>query len=242
MLLAGVTAAPVAALLGVRLPGREVVAILGAQGLGLALARELRDAERPVVFLDSNPHNCRLAEEAGFSVVFGNALKDRTMQRARFDGVGTAVGLTANQVLNSVFVTRARELFGVSECYAAIEQPDLGLAPELVASEEVQMLFDGPHEVERWDVRARHGALEVESWCFVGNGEAQTEPDALRSVSDLFVPLCVFRAGHLHLMHRDFEMKPDDRVSMAIHVPEREQAVAALRSRGFEVWVPGDPD
>ena len=43
-------------------------------------------------------------------------------------------------------------------------------------------------------------------------------------------------------MHRDFEMKPDDRVSMAIHVAEREQAVAALRSRGFEVWAPGNPD
>ena len=242
VLLAGVTAAPVAALLGVRLPGREVVAILGAQGLGLALARELRDAERPVVFLDSNPHNCRLAEEAGFPVVFGNALKDRTMQRARFDGVGTVVGLTANQVLNSVFVTRAREFFGVSECYAAIEQPDLGLAPELVANEEVHMLFDGPHEVERWDVRARHGALEVEPWCFVGNEEAEPELDSLRSASDLFVPLCVLRAGRLHLMHRDFELKPDDRVSMAIHVAEREQAVAALRSRGFEVWAPGNPD
>lgn len=241
VLLAGVTAAPVGALLGVRLPGREVVAILGAQGLGLALARELRDAEWPVVFLDSNPHNCRLAEEAGFSVVFGNALKDRTMQRARFDGVGMAVGLTANQVLNSVFVTRARERFGVAECYAAIEQPDLGLAPELVANEEVRMLFDGPHEVERWDVRARHEALEVESWRFVGHVEPGSERDSLRSDSDLFVPLCVLRAGRLHLMHRDFELKPDDRVSMAIHVAEREQAYEALRSRGFEEWAAGDP-
>ena len=142
----------------------------------------------------------------------------------------------------AVTVARAREFFGVSECYAAIEQPDLGLAPELVANEEVHMLFDGPHEVERWDVRARHGALEVEPWCFVGNGEDESEPDPLRSASDLFVPLCVLRAGHLHVMHRDFEMQPEDRVSMAIHVAEREQAVAALRSRGFEVWPPGNPD
>ena len=242
VVLAGVTAAPVAWLLGVRLPGRELVAILGAQGLGLALARELHENDRPVIFLDSNPHNCRRAEEEGFQVVFGNALKERTLQRARFEGVGTAVGLTANQVLNSVFATRAREFFGVSRCYAAIEQPDLGLAPELVANQEVRMLFDGPHEVERWDVRARHDALEVERWRFSGSPEPGEEADLTRSESDLFVPLCVVRAGRAYIMHRDFETKADDELSVAIHVPEREQAHAALRSRGFEPCPPGASD
>ena len=234
VLLAGVTALPVAHLLGVRLPGRERVAILGAQGLGLALARELKNNDRSVVFLDSNPHNCRRAEEEGFQVVFGNALKERTLQRARFEGVGTAVGLTANQVLNSVFATRARELFGVSRCYAAIQQADLGLAPELAAGQNVRMLFDGPHEVERWDVRDRHEEIAVEHWCFSGSEEASAEAESIRSDSDLLVLLCVVRGGRANVMHPDFELKSGDELAVAIHRPEREQAHAALRSRGFE--------
>ena len=91
VLLAGLTAGPVARLLKLRLPGRETVAILGAQGLGLALARALREAGTPVVLLDSNPQNCRRAEEEGLPVVFGNALEERTLQRARFEVVGAAV-------------------------------------------------------------------------------------------------------------------------------------------------------
>jgi NhaP-type Na+/H+ or K+/H+ antiporter len=76
VLLAGLTAGPVAALLGQRLPGRDAVAILGAGGMGVALAKELRAAEVPVVFLDANPQSCRRAEEAGFPVVYGDALRN----------------------------------------------------------------------------------------------------------------------------------------------------------------------
>ncbi|MBW2495014.1 MAG: sodium:proton antiporter, partial [Deltaproteobacteria bacterium] len=75
VVLAGLTGAPVANLLKVRLPGRETVAILGAQGLGIELGNQLRDGGIPVVFLDTNPANCRRAEEAGFPVVYGDALQ-----------------------------------------------------------------------------------------------------------------------------------------------------------------------
>jgi NhaP-type Na+/H+ or K+/H+ antiporter len=110
---AGAIAGPLASLLGQRQPDRDTIAILGAQGLGLGLAKVLREAGTPVVFLDSNPGNCRQAEEAGFAVVFGDAVQERTLLRARPRSVGSAIGLTPNQMLNSVFVSRARERFGV---------------------------------------------------------------------------------------------------------------------------------
>ena len=62
-----------------RLPGRDRVAILGAQGLGLCLGTWLRERGVAVVFLDSNPEHVRQAQEAGFSVVFGDAVQARTM-------------------------------------------------------------------------------------------------------------------------------------------------------------------
>ena len=99
VLLAGFTARPLAQLLAVRLPDRETVGILGIPGLGLLLGEALRDAGRSVVFVDANPQHCRLAEERGFNVVYGNALQERTLQRARFELVGTAIGMTANRKL-----------------------------------------------------------------------------------------------------------------------------------------------
>jgi NhaP-type Na+/H+ or K+/H+ antiporter len=240
VVLAGVTAGPVASLLKVRMPGRDTVAILGAQGLGLALARELEAAGRPVIFLDSNPQNCRQAEEAGFPVVFGNALQERTLQRARFEGVGTAVGLSANQMLNSVFATRSGELFSVPNAYIAVVRADLGLAPDLVANEKARILFDGPHDVERWDVRSRHNDLAVEHWIYEGPPELPEgeEAPSLHDPGELFVIFCVRRGRTAFPMHRDLTLEADDIVSVALHVPDREQVELLLAARGF-VPAPG---
>ena len=114
-------------------------------------------------------------EEAGFTVIFGDALQERTLQRARFDLVGDAVGVTPNQMLNSIFVSRARERFRVPRSYVAVDQPESGLAPELVGNEQAVVLFDGAHDVGRWEVRDRHDEIDVEHWEYIGlsdHGEA----------------------------------------------------------------------
>jgi len=243
VLLAGLTAAPVARLLGQQLPGRETVAILGAQGLGLALARELSRAGNPVVFLDSNPESSRRAEEAGFPVVFGNALLERTLLRARFDEVATVIGLTPNQILNSVFVSRARDQFRVERSYIAIARPDAGLAPELLQREEAGALFEGPHDVERWDVRARHGDLVVSYFQYRGRPEEKEEdakPEEDLASGERFVILTLRRARQVLPMSWQLEPREGDVAAVAIHRPEGDAARAALRALGWEP-LPGDP-
>ncbi|MEE9606986.1 MAG: cation:proton antiporter [Myxococcota bacterium] len=238
VLLAGLTGRPVASLLRLRLPGRETVAILGAQGLGLVLAEELREGGTPVVFLDSNPHNCRRAEERGFQVVFGDALQERTLLRARFEAVGAAVGATPNQMLNSVFANRARELFRVPKCYVAAERPEAGLAPELVRREEAEVLFEGPHDAERWDVRSRQGQIDVERWVFRGverdesaaDGEAAEPPKP----GERMVFVAIRRGRRMLPVSASFEPQKGDVVAIAIHRPEREEAHAVLRELGWE--------
>jgi NhaP-type Na+/H+ or K+/H+ antiporter len=237
VLLAGLTAAPVARLLGQRLPGREGVAILGAGGLGFLLGSELREAGVPVVFLDANPQSCRRAEEEGFTVVYGNALQERTLQRARMETVSTVVGLTTNQMLNGVFVSRTRERFSVPEGYVAVERPGEGLAPELVRQEEAAVLFDGPHDVERWDVRSRHGGVSVERWAWRGaveEGEAQAAVSESSADRDLFVILTLRRGTRTLPMRADLEPKAGEVAAVAVHVVERDEAHAALRAAGWE--------
>jgi NhaP-type Na+/H+ or K+/H+ antiporter len=232
VVLAGLTALPVASLLGLRLPRREGVAILGSQGLGLALAEELRSAELPVVFLDSNPQHCRRAEELDFPVVFGNALEERTLQRARCERIGTAIGLTPNETLNSMFVAQAREQFGVPSGYVALESNSPGVTPALAQRHNAQVLFERPHDVERWDVRARHG--EVESVHLVyGEPEESGEGAQPPQHNERYVLLSHRRGSRVVPMSASIRPRAGDITLAALHAPEREEALASLARLGW---------
>ena len=192
------------------------------------------------MFLDSNPRNCRRAEEAGFPVVFGDGVQERTLLRARPQTVGTAIGLTPNQMVNSVFVSRARERFGVPLGYVAVAQPDSGLAPELVESPDVAVLFDGPHDVNRWDVRCRHGQVEVEQWRYRGPGEESAEIDAAPKGGERFVVLAIRRGGKTLPMHPEFKLQEGDVAAVVVHTPEAGEAREALRSARWDPQPEGE--
>lgn len=251
--LAGLTAGPVGTLLGVRLRRRDTVAILSAQTLGLALAKELRRSNVPVVFLDSNPSAIRRAEEAGFTVVYGDALQETVMQRARFGFVRTVVALTANRTLNGVFVARARERFGVTNALVATSETGIGLVSEQVDSGAAKIAFEGPHDVERWDVRGRRGDVVVERFIYSpapDDDEEQEEDDGKKAkkvpettsssgLSERFVSLAVERNGEMQVMNARWAFREGDRLSVAIHQPERDDALRELADAG---WLPVPPD
>jgi len=245
VVLAGFTALPVAHLLGVRLPGRDTVAILGAQGLGLALGKRLKRAGQPVVFLDSNPQNCRRAEEEGFSIVYGDALQERTMQRVRPEAVGTVIGVTPNQMLNGVFVSQTRDRFGVPVGYVAVSQAGKGIAPDLVRSEVAGVLFDGPHDMERWDVWYRHEQVSIEEWVYGGppkppeGEELETKPPP--NNGERFVILAVARGKQVRPMHATFKLQAGDVASVAVREDESSRAHDILRELGWSPAPPPEP-
>jgi NhaP-type Na+/H+ or K+/H+ antiporter len=237
--LAGLTAGPIGNLLGVRLRKRDTVAILSAQALGLALAEELRRGDVPVILLDSNPAGVRRAEEAGFAVVYGNALQESVMTRARFGFVRTVVSLTANRTLNSVFVTRARDRFGVPSGLVATSESGVGLVSEQVESGKAKIVFEGPHDVERWDVRGRRGDMSVEHFTFQSLDE-KSEDDASTTthpggLDERYVILAVEREGATFVMDGDWAFNDGDKAAIALHLPERDDALRTLAARGWEL-------
>jgi hypothetical protein len=244
VVLAGFTARPVASWLGQRLPARDGFALLGANGLSLVLAEQLRGGGRPVVMLDSNPHSCRRAEEAGFTVLFGNALEERTLQRARLEIVQAVIGLTPNEELNGLFVGRARELFGVPEGFIALVRQGSGVTEEVVRSTQSRVLFDAPHDLERWDVRARRAEIEIQYRAYQlpaeGAPEASPSPSLGPSLgptgsgsSDPFVTLAVWRGGEVQPMSVLLELRAGDVVAIAVYTLEREEAELALSACGL---------
>jgi Trk K+ transport system NAD-binding subunit len=238
VVLAGITARPLASLLKVRLPGRNRVAILGADGLGFLLGDELSRNNVQVVFLDSDPQRCRRLEKKGHSVVFGDALEERTLLRAQFELVGTAVAVTANDHLNSMFIGNAREYFKVPQGLVALGVMPGGELPGHVKRHEAEVLFEGPHDVERWDVRLRHDDLVMMRFVYrppevkKKSGETVPETSETKPPSPVsresHVMVAVKRGEKMMVMWKDLKLKPGDIASVAVYRPELDEAVKAL--------------
>jgi NhaP-type Na+/H+ or K+/H+ antiporter len=220
----------VARLLGVRAPARSGVLVLGADRVGLALAAELRRGGRPVTLLDANPDHCREAEEQGWPVVFGNALEERTLARARPEQAASVIGLTSNETVNHLFAREARERFDVPRAYAALERRSARLPAELLERHGIRVLFDGPRDVERWNVRFRHNLAERVRLRFAA--PAASEPPAA-GASDPWLILTHERAGQVEPMHQGVEPKAGDEATAALLTEQRETALATLAARGW---------
>jgi NhaP-type Na+/H+ or K+/H+ antiporter len=231
---AGVLAPLLALLLDLRLPAREAVAILGAQELGILLGSTLARQGVAVLMFDSNAQHCARAEAQGLHVVCGNALDQDVLEGAGFERVGTAVAITANETLNALFVRRARLLFDVKNAYLALQPGRSGMTAEVAAQMEARPLFEAPHEVERWNVRARRGDVAVEHFAVeVPSGardRAGADPEAL-------LLLALLRGKRTLVMSPELELQAGDVAVVAIHRPERDGAHELLAKWG---WKPVD--
>jgi NhaP-type Na+/H+ or K+/H+ antiporter len=229
----------VARILRVNAPERRGMLVLGADRVGLALAEELRGSLRPVTLLDANPDHCREAEEGGWPVVYGNALDERTLARARPEQAGAVIGLTSNESVNLLFAREASARFAVPQAYVALERGSPGLPSDLLARHRVRVLFDGPRDVERWNVRFRHGLAERVRVRF----EPPTAGAAPAAASGLdpFLMLTHERGGRVEPMHQGVEPKQGDEAVVALLAEQKEAALAALAARGWRLAAPGAP-
>ena len=234
---AALLAWPLSAALGLRLAARDRIALLGAQGLGLALATELRARGASVVLIDNDPQRCHAAERQGFAVVFGDGLQERTLRRARIELVDTIIGATFNENLNSQFVRYARHEFDVPAGLVSVSSTDRGRLPEHVARHRADVLFDGPHDQERWDVRWRQGEVAVDPFEFHAATKTTTEPPETPAVgdrrSDTYVILTFQRNRHVAPMARSIALRSGDRAAIALYSRAKEEAIAELASLGW---------
>ena len=243
VLLQGISAGFVAGLLGVRAPGRDGVAILGADELALTLGDALAGYGNRIVFLDSNPAHIRAAEERGYQAIYGNALEERTLSRARLEHIRVAVGLTPNDEINGIFAREASEEFSVPETFVAINRRATRYTESRLERQGSLTLFDRPKDVERWSVRIRQEATEVHRYVFEGTPEDAPEPEengnggaALAGLNtDPFVLLATVRGDQCRPMHSAATSREGDLALVLVFAPELEEADATLAERG---WVP----
>jgi NhaP-type Na+/H+ or K+/H+ antiporter len=166
----GLTARPVAAVLGVDLPELYGTLIVGADHLGRLLACLLQSYKRPVVLMDVNPLHCRAARDAGLVVYSGDALSIEALEEAGARYADTVVTLTRNQELNVLVAQRVRQNFRAERVLALAEAGDaLGTAGPFLGE------FPGVDEVNHrlYSGRARIIEYEVGPGGWVGRNLAE---------------------------------------------------------------------
>ena len=108
----------------------------------------------------------------------------------------------------------------------------------------MDVLFDGPHDQARWDVRSRHNEVDVER--FVYGPDVRSEavtPETATAKSDtstvdqvpqdLYAMLTVRRGKRETPFRVGFDPRPGDIATVAVHQPASQEAVARLARLGW---------
>ncbi|MCZ6506828.1 MAG: cation:proton antiporter [Acidobacteria bacterium] len=190
----GLLGAPVASFLGLRVAAASGYVILGASSLGRVLARELAAAGKDVLLIDSNPQACNAAESEGLRVLYGSALQDSVLQRARLDHREGCIAVTTNEGVNFAFARRARREYRVAKVWVAVQRGDTGVSPEMVHRMGGRVLFGAPRRLERWSQRLERGEADLRPWRpELQKGKSTASQAELVEVSDRLLPLLLLR-------------------------------------------------
>ena len=227
--LQGLSAGPIARALGVAKPPRSGWAILGANGLGLALAERLSAVE-PVVVLDVAPERCRQARELGLPVVEANALEEATFGIEEIEARLRFVGATPNEEVNFLFARRARELLKAQDLWVGLRRDHSAIHPEMVIEMGGRILFGRERQLGLWASRIETGLVEFETRVA---GEDSALPEAESACGADLLPLTHHRQGFVAPYSDALAPRAGDEVAFAILRSRQSEVREALEAAGW---------
>jgi NhaP-type Na+/H+ or K+/H+ antiporter len=228
----GLTGGLVASWLGLRRPSAAGYVILGANELGRALGRVLREGGEEVVLVDSNPHACRAAEAEGFRVLHGSGLEAGVQRKARLDTRAGCLGLTSNEEVNLLFATRARKDFKVPQAWVAVRTGHLGVNEENVRRLGGHLLFGGPADLPDWNRRLERGEARIERFQPAASPTADGAPGSPQL--DGLLTIAVERGKKVVPMDESVTFRRGDRLFAVVAEKRRVEIEEELRGAGWE--------
>lgn len=112
VVLYGLTAKPVARLLGVLQPNRQGILIVGAHDWARSLAKALLQHHINTLIVDTNKQNILTAREEGINAVHGSILGKKIGDEIEMGQIGQLVALTPSDEVNLLAVIEYESLFG----------------------------------------------------------------------------------------------------------------------------------
>ncbi len=236
VILQGLTGGPLARLLGVRRLSNSGWAILGANDLGRAFGRVLRESGQEVVFLEANPDACGAAEREGFRVLFGTGLSESLLQRAEMDGRAGCLAVTSNDGINLLFARRARETFRVPAAWVALRRGHLSVTKEMVKHAGASVLFAEPKNIDLWTLRLERRHATLARWRRTQS--APPPPEEMRALHDELenhlLPLVVRRGKRILPMDDEVVFRKDDELLALMLEETRARTVEWMFRRGWQ--------
>jgi Trk K+ transport system NAD-binding subunit len=234
----GLTGGPIARLLSVRRKTNTGYAILGANELGRVLGRALRDGGEEVTFLDASTDAAQLAKDDGFRVIFGNALEERTRQRAGLDAVAACIGMTQNEEVNLLFIRRAREEYKIPDLLAVHEGH---VTKKIIQESRAEVLFGVNTDVDLWSLRLRRGIASETRWRYMPDEELAFPEfiDLPQNLQNSFIPVALRRNDKPVPVKENVKFEKGDELTLVIFHEKQKDLDFWLLSQG---WQPDRPD
>ncbi|MCZ6766752.1 MAG: cation:proton antiporter, partial [bacterium] len=236
----GSTGALVARWLGVRRPSGLGYAILGANEIGRELARQLQDDGKEVVLLDANAEECEAAQQAGFRVVYGNALDERVLRSAELESRRGAIGTLTNEAVSLLFAEKAYGEYKVPRTYVAIQRGHGSISPGMIEDAAASVLFGHEADLDLWSVRIRRGIAGVEKWTHEpSNGESseggtKNRIDVPRELQNVILPMSVQGGESVEPVSHRTRLRQGDVVSWLVFSEREDEARAWLSEQGWQ--------
>ena len=206
----GVTAAPVARLLGVSAKSSRYVIVVGANALGRLFADQLRQHDWEPLLIDANPANVGRARREGIAAIVGNALDREVLDAARIEEASSVVAVTANQEINFLVCQLGHEEYHVPYVYPVLVDRARGPRDELVRTIGGEVAFAEQTDVAQWNHDLSRWQTSVQS-AEVGESAANRTIAELDLGPDI-LPLLVVREGEVGVCHPGLRWAVGDRV------------------------------
>ncbi|MGE0547943.1 MAG: cation:proton antiporter [Kofleriaceae bacterium] len=228
----GLTAGPVARLLGVKRPARSGYLVLGSNALAQLMGRILVDLGQRVVFVERDHASCEAASRAGFAVIEGDGLRSEVLSAAGIDDVAHALAFTPNEHVNLSFARLVAEDHRGPELHIALERFAAGITPEMVERHDMNVLFARETDLLLWIDRARRDQIVIQRWELA----PEREEAALSELpSDDVLPLVHVRNALAGPLTHRAELRAGDQVMAAIARESIAQATAWFSARGWAI-------
>ncbi len=223
----GLSAGPIARLLGLRRASNTGYLILGANPIAAYLAHRLQANGQPVEVIDNDSDDTRRAEEAGLHVIFGNGLDPRTLIRARVDSRRCVIAATPSESVNLLFARRIADEADPPVIFTALE-PASDASLHLVRAIDAHVLFGRGEDLAAWAVRWRHQQVEIIRRMYVGASEAMPTLPA-----NALLPLTVEHGGSVALVDERTQLRDGDVIDLAVAHDASAAAESWLAEHGW---------
>ena len=231
VLSAGLTGGFIAKNLNLKRKSQSGWIILGAHEVSRLLSRLLKQAGDDIICIDEDPNLCLEAEHEGIKVFFGNALDDRTLQRAEPDTRKGIIALSGNEEVNYIFSQRAKHLSKEMTVLIGIKDSFEGITPGMIKDAGGKIPFGHSADMDYWCSLIKQGKTTYSSYIYTLDKKFDLSDETMKG---FLLPIVIMQKKSLEPVHSSMKIKKGNLVTFLINEKNAEKANLWLRENGFE--------